>query len=96
MTEKQNHISIDLSPEEEAAVEALQVELGLSNPNEVMHVLLRQAQQRIAVVCPTCGHSAQRTAADEASCADCLSVLHLSEGIWEVISLSDNPDQVIS
>jgi hypothetical protein len=95
MPEKRNHIAIDLSSEEQAAIEALQQELGLSTPTEVLHVLLRQAQQRVAVVCPTCGHSAQRTAADEASCADCLSVLHLSEGIWEVISLSDNPGQAI-
>ncbi|MEA3335223.1 MAG: hypothetical protein U9R25_04890 [Chloroflexota bacterium] len=80
-------ISIHLTPEEQRAVEALQKEMGLDHPDEVMHVLLRQAQQRIAVVCPNCGHSAQKTAEDEAKCVDCLSVMHLSEGIWEIISL---------
>ena len=87
MPAEENHVSVSLTDEEQQAVEALQKEMGLDSAADVMHVLLRQAQQRIAVVCPSCGHSAQRTAADEAKCADCLSVLHLSDGIWEVIAL---------
>jgi uncharacterized Zn finger protein len=61
--------------------------MGLEKPEEVVHLLLRQAAQRALVVCPSCGHSARKTNEDEASCASCMSVLHLSDGIWEVISL---------
>lgn len=91
MTEANNRVSLKLSEEEQAAVETLQREMGLDSPSAVMRILLRQAQQRISVVCPACGHSAQKTAEDEAKCVECLSVLHLTDGIWQVISLQDNP-----
>lgn len=90
MTEANNHVSLNLSEEEQMAVDALQREMGLESPAAVMHMLLRQAQQRINVVCPSCGHSAQKTAEDEAKCVECLSVLHLTEGIWEVIQFQNN------
>jgi len=87
MTEPIQTISLALTPEEQEAVDALQQEMGLAGPSEVIHVLLRQAQQRVSVVCPTCGHSARKTAEDVASCTSCMSVLELSDGIWQVISL---------
>ncbi len=52
-----------------------------------MHTLLRQAAQRALVVCPSCGHGARKLASDEASCVECMSVLHLTDGIWQVITL---------
>jgi hypothetical protein len=85
MSSETNHVSINLSDDEMQAVGALQQEMGLVAPDEVMHLLLRQAAQRVLVVCPTCGHSARKTAEDEASCTACMSVIHLSDGIWEVI-----------
>lgn len=85
MHSEPNHVSIDLDDDELQAVSALQQEMGLADPGEVMHLLLRQAAQRVLVVCPTCGHSARKTAEDEASCAACMSVIHLSDGIWEII-----------
>lgn len=87
MPEQNVRVSLELTPEERDAIAVLQKEMGLESPTEVMHMLLRQAQQRIAVVCPNCGHSAQRTAEDEARCVECLSVLRLTEGIWQVIHL---------
>jgi hypothetical protein len=87
MSDTDNHVSLELSPEEQVAVEALQQEMGLESPDDVVHMLLRQAYQRVAVVCPTCGHSARKTTEDEAKCVECMSVLHLSDGIWEVIHL---------
>lgn len=81
-----DEIKLNLSPAEQEAVTALQQELGLESETAVMHALLRQAAQRALVVCPSCGHSARKTASDEASCADCMSVLHLTEGIWQVVS----------
>ncbi len=86
MSSETNHVMVDLSDAEMEAVGALQQEMGLTEPAEVMHLLLRQAAQRVLVVCPTCGHSARKTAEDEASCAACMSVIHLSDGIWTVIS----------
>ena len=88
MTDKTNDdVLLTLSPAEQEAVSALQQELGLETPSEVMQTLLRQAAQRALVVCPSCGHSVRKTASDEASCAECMSVLHLTDGIWQVISL---------
>lgn len=78
---------LNLNAEEQQAVSALQQEMGLESPTEVMHTLLRQAAQRALVVCPSCGHSARKLASDEASCAECMSVLHLTDGIWQIISL---------
>lgn len=86
-TQDRAELWLNLGPEEQQAVKALQQEMGLASPDEVMHALLRQAAQRALVVCPSCGHSARKTAGDEASCAECMSVLHLSDGIWQVISL---------
>jgi hypothetical protein len=78
---------LSLDPEEKAAVTALQQEMELESPTAVMHALLRQAAQRALVVCPSCGHSARKTNADEASCIECMSVLHLSDGIWQIIAV---------
>lgn len=78
---------LSLNDAEQEAVAALQQELNLESPDAVMHALLRQAAQRALVVCPSCGHSARKSGDDEASCAECMSVLHLSDGIWQVISL---------
>lgn len=81
-----DQLLLSLNPAEQEAVTALQQEMGLEDSAAVMHALLRQAAQRALVVCPSCGHSARKTASDEASCADCMSVIHLTEGIWQVIS----------
>jgi len=72
-------------------IELLQKELGLASTEDVLRLLLRQALQRRAVVCPACGHVAQRTAQDAASCSACLSVLRLSEGIWQAIQINPGP-----
>ncbi|HRI56842.1 MAG TPA: hypothetical protein PK170_07070 [Anaerolineae bacterium] len=80
---------LNLNAAELEAVQALQQEMGLENPSAVMHALLRQAAQRALVVCPSCGHSAHKSTSDDASCAQCMSVLHLTEGIWQVISLQE-------
>ncbi len=87
MSSQPQKIVVSLSEEEQAAVDALQQEMGLHDPAEVMQLLLRQASQRAKVVCPSCGHSASRSTADDATCVSCMSVLHLSEGIWQVIQL---------
>lgn len=83
----EDSVTLNLNEEEKEAVAALQQEMGLEKPEEVVHLLLRQAAQRALVVCPSCGHSARKTNEDEANCVSCMSVLHLSDGIWEVISL---------
>ncbi len=86
-TQAHDELWLSLSNEEQEAVSALQQEMGLETPTEVMHALLRQAAQRALVICPSCGHGARKLASDEASCAECLSVLHLTDGIWQVITL---------
>ena len=68
------------------AVMALQQEMGLEDPAAVVHALLRQATQRALVVCPSCGHSARKTTSDAASCGECMSVVHLIDGIWQVLN----------
>ncbi len=78
---------LNLNAEEQQAVSALQQEMGLESTTDVMHTLLRQAAQRALVVCPSCGHSARKTTDDEASCVDCMSVLHLTDGIWQTIGV---------
>ena len=78
---------LNLNAEERQAVSALQQEMGLEDPTAVMHTLLRQATQRALVVCPSCGHGARKLASDEAACTECMSVLHLTDGIWQVITL---------
>jgi hypothetical protein len=75
-----------LNPTERDAVAALQQEMGLEDPTAVVHALLRQAAQRALVVCPSCGHSARKTTSDEASCNECMSVVHLVDGIWQVLN----------
>lgn len=76
-----NHFS--LTEEEQEMVDLLQKEMNLSSREEVMDLLLRQAIQRVAITCPQCGHFALRTEEDKAQCRSCLSVITLSEGIWE-------------
>lgn len=85
MANQNNSIHLTLTDAELEAIQALQEEMGLTRPEDVMQMLVRQAAQRILVVCPTCGHSARKTAEDEAMCASCLSTIHLVDGIWEVI-----------
>ena len=87
MSSQPQTVVLSLSDDEQAAVQALQQEMGLDDPAEVMQLLLRQASQRAKVVCPSCGHSASRTGADDATCVSCMSVIHLSDGIWQVIQL---------
>jgi antitoxin component of RelBE/YafQ-DinJ toxin-antitoxin module len=88
MAETDNQISIKLSDYDREAVDLLREEMGLEDATEVVEMLLRQAAQRAAIVCPTCSHLARKTAEDEASCNSCLSVIHLTDGIWEVINRS--------
>lgn len=77
---------INLNQDETQTLAALQAEMGLSSPDEVMHALIRQAHTRAAISCPACGHAAQVTAADSARCDSCMSVLHLSDQIWTVVT----------
>lgn len=88
MSNQTREVSLDFTPQEQEAVAALQQEMGLDSPADVIHLLVRQAAQRALVVCPSCGHSARKTAEDEASCTSCMSVLHLSDGIWQRIELT--------
>ncbi len=75
---------INLNQDESQTLAALQAEMGLGSPDEVMHALIRQAHARAAISCPACGHSAQLTTQDSARCDSCMSVLHLSDQIWTV------------
>lgn len=79
-------LSLKLDEEEQQIVQALQEEMGLDSVTAVIHMLVHQARLRTAVVCPTCGHLGQITAEDIAQCESCLSILRLSEDIWEVVS----------
>jgi hypothetical protein len=79
-----NSVSVTLQPQEQEMIELLREEMNLPDYEAVLRLLIRQAVQRIAITCPTCGHFAKRTADDEAECRSCLSVLTLSEGIWRV------------
>lgn len=87
MASETNDVTVSFSEEEQQAVVSLQQEMGLDSPSEVIQLLVRQAAQRSLVVCPNCGHSARKTGDDEAACVSCMSVLQLSDGIWEVIQL---------
>lgn len=82
MTERK--LWVDLNDEELQVLGALQAEMGLESPNDVMHALIRQAHARATIVCPACGHSAQVTSEDEARCDSCMSILHLSDQLWIV------------
>ncbi len=78
-----NHLTLELTPEEQEIVGLLQEEMGLPDEEAVMKVLVRQAVQRVAITCPTCGHYARLTEEEQAMCRSCLSVITLSDGIWE-------------
>ena len=80
-----NHIAMQLNEQEQEMVNLLREEMNLSSSDEVLKLLLRQEVQRKAVVCPTCGHMARKTDEDVANCNACLSVIALSEGIWDVV-----------
>lgn len=79
----------ELSEEEQEIIEVLQADMGLSSPEEVMEVLMRQAVQRVAITCPNCGHYARLTEEDKAVCHSCLSVITLSEDVWEATHLPE-------
>lgn len=78
-----NSLTLELTPEEQEIVDLLQDEMGLPDQEAVMKVLVRQAVQRVAITCPTCGHYARLTEDEQAQCRSCLSVITLSDGIWE-------------
>ena len=78
-----NSLTLELTPEEQEIVGLLQDEMGLPDQEAVMKMLVRQAVQRLAITCPTCGHYARLTEAEQAQCRSCLSVITLSDGIWE-------------
>ncbi len=77
-------IRLPLSDEELEMVGLLRRELDLASEEEVLRLLVRQAVQRVAITCPTCGHYARLTAEDQANCESCLSVIKLSEGLWRL------------
>ena len=79
-----NALTLELTPEEQEIVGLLQDEMGLPDQEAVMKVLVRQAVQRLAITCPTCGHYARLTEEEQAQCRSCLLVITLSDGIWEV------------
>jgi predicted RNA-binding Zn-ribbon protein involved in translation (DUF1610 family) len=81
---QQTKLWVDLSQEDLNILWALQQEMGLSSAEEVMQALIHQAYTRAVIVCPNCGHAAQRTAEDEARCTSCMSLLHLSDAMWQV------------
>ncbi len=83
MSEEQA-VSLELSSEERETIELLREELGLADEAAVLRLLVEQAVQRMLVTCPTCGHFARKTAEDEAKCRSCMSVIKLSEGLWQV------------
>lgn len=75
---------VDLTDEELNMLQVLQQEMGLARVDQVLHALIRQAYTRAEIVCPNCGHAAQLTAEDEARCTSCMSLLRLSDEIWQV------------
>ncbi|HHB91122.1 MAG TPA: hypothetical protein ENK60_07415 [Anaerolineae bacterium] len=81
MVKEPNHLAMELSPEEQEMIGILQEALGLPNKEEVIRLLVKQAIQRIAITCPTCGHYARLTEEGKAECKSCLSVIHLAEDI---------------
>lgn len=84
MTESRK-LWLDLTEQELGVLESLREEMGVTNMEEVMHALIRQAHKRAEIVCPACGHAAQVTAEDEARCDACMSVLRISDQIWQVV-----------
>jgi hypothetical protein len=77
---------VNLNEDEVQTLAALQAEMGLGSPDEVMRALIHQAHTRAVVFCPACGHSAQLTAEDSARCDSCMSLLHMSDQIWTVVT----------
>jgi hypothetical protein len=75
-------VSLPMDDEAHEMIELLKEALDLTSDEAVLRLLMRQAVQRVAITCPTCGHYARRTTEDEARCRSCLSVIKLSEGIW--------------
>ncbi len=75
--------TFELSDDEQEMVDLLKNEMGLENREEVMHLLVKQAIQRVAITCPNCGHYAAKTEESKAECNSCLSVITLSEDIWD-------------
>lgn len=82
--EHNNEVSVQLDEQEQEMIEILKEDLALPSTDDVIRLLVKQEAQRIAVVCPACGHYARKTQQDVASCNSCLSIINLSEGIWEV------------
>jgi hypothetical protein len=72
-----------LSEDEQEMVDLLKDEMGLEKREDVMHLLVRQAIQRVAITCPNCGHYAAKTEESKAECQSCMSVITLSEDIWD-------------
>ncbi|QLQ06421.1 MAG: hypothetical protein HZY76_10445 [Anaerolineae bacterium] len=79
-----DEVNVHLSEQEQEMIEILMEDLELPSTDDVIRLLVKQEAQRIAVVCPSCGHYARKTQQDVASCNSCLSIINLSEGIWEV------------
>lgn len=78
------HNRFQFSEEEQEMVDLLKTEMGLESNEAVMHLLVKQAIQRVAITCPQCGHyAAKRTDENIAECRQCLSVITLSEDIWD-------------
>lgn len=81
--EQERDLHLGLTPEEEEMISILREEMGLDSDEAVVRLLLKQAVQRVAITCPTCGHYARRTGEEEAQCTSCLSVIRLAEDLWE-------------
>jgi hypothetical protein len=77
-------VSLPLNDDEQEMISLLRDELGLEDDAAVVRLLVEQAVQRLLVTCPTCGHYARKTAEDEANCRSCMSVIKLSEGLWQI------------
>lgn len=77
----------ELTPEEQEMIDLLKKEMGLDSTEAVMQALMRQAIQRVAITCPNCGHFARVTEEDQAECSSCLSVITLSEDLWDASRL---------
>ena len=76
--------AVCLGSDEQEMVRLLREEMNLPDDQTVLNMLVRQATQRVAITCPSCGHFAKLTTEDAAECRSCFSVIKLSEGIWQV------------
>lgn len=88
-TNKPDSLRIDLDDREVTMLEALQKELQIEDPDELLGMLVRQAFFRASVSCPRCGHMASQTDESEAVCRDCLSPIRLIEGMWQAVGYDD-------